>query len=546
MNLKEQLAKLKGEFLALKKGIEGGDKDAIERATELKKEIEEVQEKIKAAEEAKGLLSFLGNEGGEGREPAGERKSAPRTFGEAAAAALKHASLERGEHVTIGADVAEAKAAGDVQVVPTGDYGQTYVEVRPEIRPGLRRRLTISQLFSHETTDKDAITFFTEGAAEGEPAAVAENGKFPSVHFGEPEEHSVSVKKIGVMYKQSDELLEDDTRLRENIDNRVGYMMDVEEENQLLNGNGSGANLKGLFQYAEQMQRMTVYSFEELLDALDDAKQGILQNTPGGFEASAFAINPSDWTSLKKLKDANGQYRAVSPFSVGPYGATTPGESGLRVWEMDPVPTPAIEAGTIVVAAWAMGGTIWDKNGGRRVDITNSDADDFEHGRIAIRTSQREGFGVEYPLAFVIITLDLTSLEDVKVDAMGGTETIYEHTVSDLQSNLIVGSAGVRGTLKYVTDGALPDYWGAGNFMALRLSEPDEDATSVKVGLEPSYGSGFAELIDPETGQFVDDGEAALKVSNKDTQKLVIISTDGHRTNRQELSLLGLTCQSSQ
>jgi len=546
MTLKERLERLKGEMLALKKGIADGDKDAIERATEIKGQIEEVQERIKAAEAAKGLIGFLGNLDGEGHEPKESKKRAPRTFGEAAAAALKGVGAKRGERVAFGADVADSKAADDVQVVPTGDYAQTYADVRPEIRTGLRRRLTISQLFSHETTDKDAITYFTEGAAEGSPAAIAENGKFPTVHFGEPEEHTTAVKKIGVIYKQSDELLEDDMRLRQNIDNRVAYMMDVEEEDQLLNGDGTGANLKGVFQYASQMQRMTVYSYEELLDALDDAKQGILQNTPGGFEASAFALNPTDWSALKKLKDANGQYRAVSPFSVGPYGATTPGESGLRVWEMDPVPTPAIEAGTIVVAAWAMGGTVYDKKGGRRVDVTNSDSDDFSHGRIAIRPSQREGFAIEYPLAFVIITLDLDDLADAGVGAMGATDTIYGHAVSDLQSGLVVGSAGVRGTLKWVTSGALPDYWGAGNFMALRVSDVDGDATSVKVGLEPSYGSGLAELIDAETGQLVDNGEAALKVSNKDAQKVVIISTDGHRTHRQELSLLGLTCQSSQ
>lgn len=423
MTLKEKLAKLKGEMLALKKGIEGGDADAIERATELKAEIEALQEKIKAAEKAKGLLNFLGNEDGEGREPeGGEKGGAPRTFGEAAASALKAAGATRGTRLSFGGDVADAKAASDVQTVPTGDYAQTYADVRPEIRPGLRRRLVVSQLFSHEQTDKDAIVYYTEGAAEGSPAAVAENGQFPQIHFGEPEEHTATVKKIGVMYKQSDELLEDDTRLRENIDNRADYMMDYEEENQLLNGDGTGANQKGLLQYADQMQSMTVHSYEELLDALDDAKQGILQNTPDGFDAEAFVINPTDWSKLKKLKDANGQYRAVSPFSVGPYGATTPGEGGLRVWEMDPVPTPAVEAGTIIVGAWARGGTIWDKRGGRRVDITNSDGTDFDHGRIAIRLGQREAFGVEYPLAFVVITLQIedegTELEALSIGSL--------------------------------------------------------------------------------------------------------------------------------
>lgn len=405
MTLKEKLAKLKGEMLALKKGIEEGDADVIKHATELKKEIEDVQARIKAAEDAQHLIAFIGN-GGEGEtfaEPS--KKTAPRTWGGAAAEALKSADFARGERVSFGADVSDAKAASDVQTVPTGDYGVTYTDIRPEILEGARTELTISQLFSHETTDKDAITYYTEGAAEGGPAPIAENGVFPQVHFGEPQEHTAPIKKIGVIYKQSDELLEDDTRLRQNIDNRVGYMMDAEEEDQLLNGDGTGANILGLLAQSANMQAMTVADYDELLDALDDAKQGILLNTPGGFRADAFAINPTDWSKLKKLKDDNRQYRAVSPFSVGPYGATTPAEGGLRVWEMDPVPTPNVAAGTVIVGAWKRGGTVFDRRGGRRIDISNSDGDDFSHGRIAIRPSQREGLAIEYPLAFVIITI---------------------------------------------------------------------------------------------------------------------------------------------
>ena len=115
---------------------------------------------------------------------------------------------------------------------------------------------------------------------------------------------------------------------------------------------------------------------------------------------------------------------------------------------------------------------------------------------------------------------------------------MFGYHVSDLQnSDVAVNGSKITGTLKYVADGELADYWGAGNFLALKFDDIDADATSVMVGLDPSEGSGLVEIInDP-------DKNGAFKITNKNTQKFKVVQTVGDRTLTQTFDLSGLTLE---
>lgn len=98
----------------------------------------------------------------------------------------------------------------------------------------------------------------------------------------------------------------------------------------------------------------------------------------------------------------------------------------------------------------------------------------------------------------------------------------------------------ITGTLKYLNSGDIADYWGAGNFVALKFSGIDEAATSVKVGLDPSQSSGLVELLgDP-------DMNGVFKVTDKNTQVFKVVSTDGTHTKTQTFDLTGLTLETVQ
>jgi len=107
--------------------------------------------------------------------------------------------------------------------------------------------------------------------------------------------------------------------------------------------------------------------------------------------------------------------------------------------------------------------------------------------------------------------------------------------VSDMQSNVHVARDNtITGRIKYLTEGALVDRWGAGNFIALRFDDIYEGATSVKVGMDPSHGSGLVEIInDP-------DKDGAWKITDKDVQKFKCVTTDGTNTLTQTYDLSNL------
>ena len=121
---------------------------------------------------------------------------------------------------------------------------------------------------------------------------------------------------------------------------------------------------------------------------------------------------------------------------------------------------------------------------------------------------------------------------EVTVEPEDGDTVLWGHTVSDMQDGIEVEGDAITGALFCVSEGALPATWGPGYFLALKFDDFDESATSVKVGLDPSAGSGLVELDD--------DKNAVFKVSDRSGQRLKVVSTDGTRSTVQYFDLSGL------
>lgn len=137
------------------------------------------------------------------------------------------------------------------------------------------------------------------------------------------------------------------------------------------------------------------------------------------------------------------------------------------------------------------------------------------------------------------VTKDDGGLTNPTMAAMSSSDIIFGESVSDIQDNIIIGDNAITGTLKFLSGGQIAGYWGDGNFLALQFSNIDPNATSVKVGLDPSQGSGLVEIInDP-------DKNGVFKVTNKDTQKFKIVTSDGTHTKTKTYDLSGLTVNNS-
>ena len=123
------------------------------------------------------------------------------------------------------------------------------------------------------------------------------------------------------------------------------------------------------------------------------------------------------------------------------------------------------------------------------------------------------------------------------MEAEDGDVTLFGTKVSDMQEDVEVADDAITGTLKYLDSGDLVTTWGAGNFMAFNFVNNDfSKYSSVKVGMDPSQGSGLVEIIDDP------DKNGVFKVTNKDTQVFKIVSTDAEtgEINTQTFDLSGL------
>ena len=167
--------------------------------------------------------------------------------------------------------------------------------------------------------------------------------------------------------------------------------------------------------------------------------------------------------------------------------------------------------------------------------------EDSNYSRMQNETVAIAGINLfaEQPAGVIVGTIGSDLLKPITVSVMGGTSTVYGVDVSDIQSDVSLSGKKFAGTLKYLSgSNAITDEWGEGNFLAITFTADNWNAyDSVKVGLEPSQGSGMVELIG-----HLDDLDSVFKVGNDVTQKFkVVASKAGKPTLTQVYDLTGLT-----
>lgn len=334
-----------------------------------------------------------------------EAKTAPaaKTLGDLYAQELKKAGM-----TVIGTKAhpfasSEFKAATDMHVAGTGTAGTGYQPVVTQIDMNgvwpYERPLVVADLFGSVTLSGNANTveYPVYGALEGGAGTVGEGGAKPQTYLPAPRWESDSLKEVAAWWKVTDNMAEDLSYIVSEINNHARYNLQLLEETQLLSGNGSDANIKGLL--SRDIQKM-VQDTDSDPDRIFKARTKIALAT--GFRADALVINPADYEAIRLSKDANGQYYGGGYFN-GQYGNGAIMQDP-PLWGLKTVVTEAIAQGTALVGAFKLGGAVIRK-GGLRAESTNSHSDDFTNDLITFRVRERLGLQVKYPKAFVSVAL---------------------------------------------------------------------------------------------------------------------------------------------
>lgn len=279
------------------------------------------------------------------------------------------------------ATLTEDPASGGALVVP--DY-------RPGVLPILQRMLVVADLLAPGTTDSNMISYMSEATFVNMANAVAEGAAKPesTLTFTATQD---PVRKIAHWLPVTEEMLEDVPQIRSYIDSRLVLGVQMEEDDQLLNGTGVAPDLLGL-RNRPGLATAVARGTDTNVDAIFKQIMAIYSNA--FLMPTGIVLNPLNWTSSVLLKTTTGEYITGGPFSP----IQTP-----TMWGLPVAVTPSQPAAEGLVGAFKTGSQIFRK-GGIRVEASNSHQDYFIKNLVAIRAEERLALAVYRPGAIGKVT----------------------------------------------------------------------------------------------------------------------------------------------
>lgn len=280
----------------------------------------------------------------------------------------------------------ECKANTDTNVegAPSAGYTPYLTQTDTEPARPYQRPLVVADLFSTGAITGTVLQYPVFDELEGNAKMVEEIGAAPQVHWKDPTWKQDKIGKVASFFGISEDMMDDLSWVIGEINDAAQYDLKLQEESQLLSGDGSENNLTGLFNRGIQTMDK-----DELSDADRLSKAALQITTTTNFQADAYVMNPLDFWKLTIAKDANGNYLNLT--------------DGAKLWNIPTMATAAITEGTALVGAFKSAKVL--RKGGLVVKMTDSDTDDFLHFKQKCRVSERLGLQVKYPKAFVKVTL---------------------------------------------------------------------------------------------------------------------------------------------
>lgn len=188
-------------------------------------------------------------------------------------------------------------------------------------------------------------------------------------------------------------VLADKPQLRSIIDQELMYGLALVEDDQLLNGNGTGENLLGLLNQPDTQSYTTAVG-EQKTDAV---RRAMTKAALAMFPATGIILHPNDWEDIELQKAAgDGHYMVAQSVQVGAQGT---------LWRLPVVETPVIPEGTFLTGAFGQAARILDREQAN-IRVAEQHADFFIRNAIVILAEERLGLAVPRPEGLVIGTFE--------------------------------------------------------------------------------------------------------------------------------------------
>ena len=247
------------------------------------------------------------------------------------------------------------------------------------VRPG-QQPLTIRNLLPSTPIASNMVTY-------GKETSQTNNAAFQTAEAALKAESALGftlqyapVQTLAHFIPVSKQLLDDAPAIQGYVNNRLLFFLKLVEDQQLLNGDGTGTNLSGLITNA------TAYDTTQTNPAsdtfIDVIQLAITQCSKSFLPPDGIVLNPLDWSRIQRIKTtgtaSSGQY-----IYSDPHAAATPNLWGLPValsWSM--------AESQFLVGAFAMAAMVWDRNDAT-IEISREHADFFVRNMAALLCEER-------------------------------------------------------------------------------------------------------------------------------------------------------------
>ena len=278
-------------------------------------------------------------------------------------------------------------AAASPVATPDGAVPVDYQGIKAQ--PELANVATAA--FTHVPTTSNAISYLKETAFTNSAAETAEGAAKPESKF-EFTEEDANVRTIAHFVRITKQLAEDAPALAAYINARMMYGLNRRIEKQILVGDGTGQNLKGIFATGNfTAHGLTYDTMPEDATVLDLIRRCAAMMSMSGYIANALFINPLDLDDLRGMKNANGNYLMGSPMQP---------TADLRPWGLRVIASPEITQGKFMVADTRMGATIYDRSA-PVIELFEQDSDNVQKNLYTVRVECRMAFAVESTNCFI-------------------------------------------------------------------------------------------------------------------------------------------------
>ena len=250
------------------------------------------------------------------------------------------------------------------------------------------RPIQVTDIVPMDTTAQAAYVYMEETTFTNNAAEVSEGGTYGEAALALTEQSS-TVRKVAVFLPVTDEQLEDEAGVSAYINRRLSFMVRQRLDGQILTGNGTAPNLRGV---------NNVVGIQTQAKGADPVFDAILKGATkvkvtGRAMPDAVVFHPNDWQDVRLTRTVDGIYILGNPNEAGP----------TSIWGMRVVESDAQTENTAVLGDWANYSLLAVRRG-IDVQVSNSHSTYFVEGKQAVRADMRAALVFFRPEAFCTVT----------------------------------------------------------------------------------------------------------------------------------------------